>query len=743
LKRIAHIVLLLLIQIPLTGQPLTVQKGTVLLQNSSKTPLIGVTIHAKGAPIQTSDSKGRFSLSFRELQEGYLLTFLKIEKPGYEIVNNVELESAVISSNRPLKIIMCKKGQIQIAKAKYYEIISSDIIKKYEKEISKLNHRKISDSILLFKITDSLTRDMHAKLLRVEETAEELARFNMDDATESTKKALRELQRGNVELALKQLSKSGLLSSYIKSSKKITIYQYENEAEKKALILQAELLFLSGETDSAKKIFDTIISIETNDYHTLFKYVNYLKSYYDLTTPETLLQKFLKTSTSDIGTARANEEMADIFRIRGQIDSSRLYYTKSVETSSLLYKINQQKYFYDYAVIRNNYGIFLNNIKNPDSAILYLRSSLYAITDSMYKTRTDVLELEANVFGNLSHSFKMLAHQNYKYVDSSILFSKKALNAFIVLTPKFKYYELKEAQTMNLLGTIYQEFGQPENALDQYYRALQIYKSYTQHNWTLFSPNIAMVYDNIGNAMKFTPKWRAAMNYYDSSIALRLEYEEKYPFVHWPGLSQALNNRGNLYLALDSFYKAESDLLFSLELRILMATVYPGLYTEKYTESLHNIGVLYCSRLSETLKRKSHGYFNTSISIRKNLTSLNPAIYASHLISSSIAYADCVNDRNKEISIFKDLYETIKSANPKIYTNSPHFYLNATSFLLKALDSAYKQFQTLELLDLAIHYCKDALIQIQMYPQITEYNDALLFVEAMKKYFEDLKKKHK
>lgn len=143
-----------------------------------------------------SDAEGRFRLVFSDYRGGSSVQVFA-QKHGYEVVNQKELDqAAVLGRYQPLKVVMCKAGQLAENQVKYYNIGVEAIEQSYRRKIALLDRegkekdtlvqslRERHDVLLTEKasILYYLEKDKAEALAQVRTFSERFAEVNLDDA---------------------------------------------------------------------------------------------------------------------------------------------------------------------------------------------------------------------------------------------------------------------------------------------------------------------------------------------------------------------------------------------------------------------------------------------------------------------------------------------------------------------------------------------------------------------------------
>ena len=125
--------------------------GKILYLNSGKTPAEGVEVAGivKNTNVRTnfvfSNAKGEFTLVFTKSEVGHFVEITVGDKDGkgqmIEVVNAKEVEQYFLpaNANNDFKIIICKKGERDIAAQRYYKILKISVDKELAKKKKEID----------------------------------------------------------------------------------------------------------------------------------------------------------------------------------------------------------------------------------------------------------------------------------------------------------------------------------------------------------------------------------------------------------------------------------------------------------------------------------------------------------------------------------------------------------------------------------------------------------------------------
>ena len=176
--------------------------GVVVEQNSKyKTGTVHYLskVSLRSIPSSTptqSDEQGNFSLVFSDYRGGSSIRVFA-QKSGYEVVNQKELEqAAVLGRYQPLKVVMCKVGELAENQVKYYNIGVEAIEESYQRKIALLDKGGKEKDALIQSLRERhkvlltekasilfyLEKDKAEALAQVHTFSERFAEVNLDDA---------------------------------------------------------------------------------------------------------------------------------------------------------------------------------------------------------------------------------------------------------------------------------------------------------------------------------------------------------------------------------------------------------------------------------------------------------------------------------------------------------------------------------------------------------------------------------
>ena len=260
----------------------TIQRGTVVEMNSGNKPVAGASIMAVGAIPADSDGNGAFQLVFSKAKPGAQVVVSQIYKEGYELVNEVDIRDWILSDSYTFKIVLCKKGSLDISRRKFYDIGQDRYYTLYLQAQGELKKEKESNKLTQKEYADALEVAMgeyERAMSQLTYYADKFARINKDDLNELDAKALSLMEEGRVEDAIKVYEDAEILKKFTEKVSQRDTSSYNIELLTGAL--EKEILVLSNKKDSASlaridSIYRVLLHYDSTNYIYNLNYASFL-----------------------------------------------------------------------------------------------------------------------------------------------------------------------------------------------------------------------------------------------------------------------------------------------------------------------------------------------------------------------------------------------------------------------------------------------------------------------------------
>ena len=148
-------------------------KGLVVLDRERGQPSAGVVVSADGANPSTTDSDGRFVLTFPNHHPGEDVRVI-VRRPGWDVVNDLLLQQRLPHNPeaRPLEIIICKAAERERWALEFYRLKGTQVVDlQYRQQLAELERRRAATA----GERDRLKRERDQALRQADELARQLA----------------------------------------------------------------------------------------------------------------------------------------------------------------------------------------------------------------------------------------------------------------------------------------------------------------------------------------------------------------------------------------------------------------------------------------------------------------------------------------------------------------------------------------------------------------------------------------
>ena len=638
-------------------------RGKVLYMNSGKKPAEGVRISGTTEANEQSNavytrSKGEYELKFPNSRIGYpvQLDIGNSDKRGEEIevVNQKEVEICKIPAkkNELFKIIVCPKGDRDLAAQKYYNIIktSSDLaLADKEKELTVLFNERQKDYKKISALTNELERlQSQTDSVSIYREAFAIASINKDDASERVLRFIQLLEEGkSIQVAREALSikaASGELDASISQFKaaieelerragaSVSIFDYKDAiACYDTIVVKSELMGIDPLLIASYNSTLGIVASEDGNYKKALKC--HLKTL-------DLREKLLKPDHPDLAASYYN--IASAHHALGQYKKALEY----IQKATMIYEEVSGLNHSDLASSYNNFGIVYHSLGHYEKALEYAQKAI-RIQEKEFDLKHPDLAASYNTIA--------IAHQSLGQYEMAMVFYQKAISILEeVLDPRHpdlatSYYNISSlyenegkyekaleyaqkaitlreevldskhpglADSYGIYARIFNNMGQHEKALEYFQKAISIEEEVLDP----MHPKLAGTYNGIAEVYGDLGKYEKAVEYYQKAISI----EEAIFEPNHPSLAISYQNVAVVYKTIQQYEKAlEYAQKASTIWGVILDSQHPN-----WAAIFNNIAVLY-----ESMKdyEKSLEYHQKAIVVlKKALDSNHPYIATSH-----------------------------------------------------------------------------------------------------------------
>ena len=291
----------------------TVQYGKVVELNSKGKTLSGVAITVQSAhdcQPTSSDAHGLFRLSFAEHQTGDVVHGLRAKKYGYEVVNiHVTRDGWTLTDRDTLRIVMAPSTKINEARMRYYDLLETACVSRYDATMHVLDENYANHSISLpeyqyWKL--EAENELQRAYQTIDDYAYAFARVNEDDTDAATRELVAKLKGNDMEGAMAMVS----------GQPYETVLQAYTDFSSTYPLQDPEEMMAKAGTDSipvSDSLYADILVLQT--------YANLFESDF---------------ATSGAKYAKSCAYLGVIYKERGWVEASKKYFNKALRMYEML-----------------------------------------------------------------------------------------------------------------------------------------------------------------------------------------------------------------------------------------------------------------------------------------------------------------------------------------------------------------------------------------------------------------------
>jgi len=488
----------------------------------------------------TTDINGNFQLEFVGLDPGTAIK-LQAEKSGLEVVNQYNLQQVIISSKLPLRIYLATKGKLAEAQTELYNINKKELFARKDAIIKRLrkdnedSKKAITELEVYFGYPIKNRFEAETKLIekiselekRLPAFAQDLAKKNLDFASDLYIEAYEHFKKGNIEKTIQVLDTTHLNTSYLSAIK--TIKEGEKLSEIGNTLQQNGRIQIEQLIESYK--------LKANALDLLFKFKESISIYHKI------IAIYLENNLDKI-------ELADLYTALGSLYLEDGKYDKSIANYESALKIKSElldEHHPDLATAYSFAGIAYRANTESEKAFEYQQKALTireSVLDSLHPDLAQSYDNLAGVFQDQGDNKKALSFRL-----KAISIQEKVLDS---LDPDL-------ATSYNNIGVTYKRLGNKSKDLYYSQKALDI----REKSLDPLHPDLPNSYMNIAVTLKKYGELDTALKYQIKAIDIR---EFIYDSLH-PALANTYNNLAVTYHSLKDYNKELSYIKKAVNIR--------------------------------------------------------------------------------------------------------------------------------------------------------------------------------
>ncbi|NNF36180.1 MAG: tetratricopeptide repeat protein [Saprospiraceae bacterium] len=579
------VIIAMAVWIPSVHTQNNILRGVVKLQSSGSQPLSGVKLSAFGAGSIFTNDNGMFEMAFQGKKPGSPVSVF-IQKDGYELINEKELEHCVIRQDPDdlILVVMARQGERNKQALAYYDIIVEKTNNNYDKQLSNIHSRL--DALdeddksrqALRQQIEALQKEKETLLNRAEELAKQLATVDLDQASSIARDAYDEFNNGNIKGALLVLSDEILDKNYKEAKEEQLKLKQKLKASQNALSQSIENFMIKARFCSSDRQYDKALE-------------NYLRAYEaDSTNVKNLI------------------EIGDFYDDLNRQEEAIRYYHQALQNTTstpleagILLKLGHQ---FSY---NNNY---------PEAEEAYMEA--YRIAEILFGENEGYYgQLLADIglaLGRMHIELNNDANGEAYYLQSIGLFRKLA-----TIDPAKHNPGL--ADVLVSMGDLYSRMKDFEKANQSLTEALEIFKGLEENENNFVQEKIASTHLASAIMMARSEAFEKADGSFAEAISILERLAEDNPFQYEPQLASAQMSSSVMCYYWGEYKRSEEGYKKTINTYKRLITENPRRYEPAMAKTLLNLGGLY-----STLEQfnDSEQAYAESLSIRKRLAEEDP-----------------------------------------------------------------------------------------------------------------------
>lgn len=554
----------------------------------------------------STDNEGNFNLSFVGLDPGTSIQ-LTAEKDGMEVVNQYDLRDVVIGRKFALRIFVIEKGKLAEAQTELYNISKKALFKRKDAMIARLRKGEAESKLAMAEleeyfghpVTDILQaeKELIGKISELEkrlpEFAQNLAKQNLDFASDMYIEAYELYKEGEIEAAIKVLDTARLNASYVKAQSDVI-------AGEKLKNVASDLIEKGKE--QIQQVADSY-ELKAKSHYLLFQYEQATEVY------EKLVEIYLDNDLSKKKLLPVYDDLALVYQDNEKLDQSMVYHKKLVALGE---EILDPKSL-ELAQYYNNIALNHSMLDESELAFPYQLKAI-AIQEEM----GDSLDL------GLSTSYNNIGMM-YQYEDELPKALEYLQKAIYIQSEVHGPEGIEVALYYSNISAIYRDFGDYDNVIKFQQKALEI----REKNLDANHPDLAISYQSFSEIYQEFGEFDKALELMIKATRIREStFRPDHPIIldTYLALSRAYNDAEDYQQAIEYQEKAID----------LINKIYPDDSTQ-LIDSYYTLGII-----NHGLKdyKKSLDYHFQSLELKKELYDPDSSFMANSYYRISQVYND-------------------------------------------------------------------------------------------------------
>ncbi|MFN0175358.1 MAG: tetratricopeptide repeat protein [Saprospiraceae bacterium] len=544
---------LLLAIVSTTANAQKIQLSTVREQNSNKRPVPNAQVIFTDAVPATSDQSGNLRLVFQGRKAGDWVFLTEVQKAGYELVNNKEIEQLKLSGEEQLgaDIVLAKAGVVDAAKKDYYDISDKSLLAGFEREKAKIR-KELQEARLTaqqFEEQKKLLQEQYDNQKKeLDVLAEKFARINFDDVDSLYRQALELFKDGKIDSAIEMLENAdpfklieqiiGQEAQDADDQKKLDARKLATAKTKQKIIAQVRLLAdmygVKFNPAKAEALFDGLVRLDSTDLEILQDAADFYRENHRYEKALRVLPLVIAhPQAEDWQKANAHGHIGDMYFSVGRLELAlQAYLTCQEVYTKMLHTDPNNSFFYNnLAISYSKLGNTHTSLGNLDKALIFFEER-----SRLSKELCEVYPQDVDFKDNLSVSYQNIGetHSSLGDLDKALIFFEKNfdLSKELYLTyPQNMDFKNGLAISYSSLGATHSSLGNLDKALSFFEESSrlskELYLAYPQN--MDFKNGLVFSYSKLGETHSSLGDLSKALTFFEESSRLSIELYIDFP----------------------------------------------------------------------------------------------------------------------------------------------------------------------------------------------------------------------
>jgi tetratricopeptide (TPR) repeat protein len=530
-----------------------IQWSTVREQNSNKRPIAYAQVIFSDAATASSDQNGKLRLAFRDKKPGTYVFLTEVQKEGYELVNNKELEQVKISEGEQfgVDIILAKAGLVEASKKQYYGISDQALKVGFEREKAKIRTDLQAARLTaeqFEKEKAQLEKDYERQQKELEVLAEKFARVNFDDVSQVYEEALEAFKAGKIDEAIAKLEsvnpvkrtaailkeEKNIAAGRTELDKRTEAFEKEKRQQIANLRLLADMYSIKLDFNKTEAQYDDLLQLDSTNLEVLRDAAFFALSNHHYNKSLKIYKSIILNPASNAWeVANSNFHMGELYMSMGDLPAALEAYTKHFDLCNDLLQKHPKFIFYKQSLLFSleRLGVLHEKMGSFEKAQASFEKYNFLAKElhDSYPDNVDIKDALAISYSDLGNIYIQLGNLN-----EALSFFEAATKIFEELSklhPQNLYFKSGLAISMSRLGDAHSKLENLEKALAYCDEAMKIFKnlceSYPQN--VDFKDDLGIAYQNLGEVYIKLGDLEKALTFFELYNTSRKELNTFYP----------------------------------------------------------------------------------------------------------------------------------------------------------------------------------------------------------------------